>query len=203
MVSIIPEQLKESEKNQNLSERQLEKLLLERLLLRKDLRLQSMQDRLDEQQKCIADKEEKIELINGDLEEIRSRNVDMKRTLENHRKLPGFNAYMCFTKTANFSIDKFNIFTTWICLILCLIIQVLMFIVCKFPSFVCIEATWVLKQLAGRYIFVNQPSVENFKNECLELYTGNDDNSPGTRSRKKKYYKNGTKVGFQSSGMQS
>ena len=70
MVSIIPARLRDSEKDQTLSEWEWEKLLLERLILRKELRLQSMQDKLHKQQQCIEEKEDKIKMMSEDIKEV-------------------------------------------------------------------------------------------------------------------------------------
>ena len=127
MVSIIPERLRDSEKDQTLSEWDWEKLLLERLLLRKELRLKSMQDKLNEQQKCIEEKEDKIKLLSEDLEETAGRNENMKTTIEKHTNLPGFNVYLGFNNIAAFLISRINIFTSWISLLFNIMIQVIVY----------------------------------------------------------------------------
>ena len=117
MLSIIPEKLKDSEKGQTLLEGAIEKLLLERLLTRKELRLQNMQEKLGKQQKCIEDQKKVIAMINKDLE-------DMKTTLEKHEQLPGFGAYLSFTDMVAFCSEKLKSIASRFHILISLLIQV-------------------------------------------------------------------------------
>merc|ERR1712034_194771 len=155
-----------------------------------DLRLKKMQDKLNEQQKCIEERENKIKLLSKDLEETSKRNDAMKTTIEKHTNLPGFDVYLWFTNTVAFLVSRINIFTSWISLLCNIFIQVLMMVACKVPSYMCMEATWLFKEIAGRYTIVNQQLIDNFKNEYLEKCSENSENITRRTLRKKKYYKN-------------
>ena len=94
--SIRPEDVKRSESSKILTGWEIERLLLERVILRKEIKLEKMQRKLDRQTKLIVETEKEYLQQSSSLRKTEEKWREAETILQIHQSLPGFRIYLCF-----------------------------------------------------------------------------------------------------------